>query len=581
MKIVVMLIGLVFVLWGRDIVVFENEFKVFTADKSFNQVVVGNQELLKVTVMETSSKSDQTLRLFGKKSGNTSLLIHYNDNTIENYQIYVNQNLGFVQKMVNIVAPQVTLHRAGDGSTVLGGIFSDPHQKRRVFQLLANAGIDVNQTMDLSETKTVEKMVRTKLYLVSIDNNRAEELGGAVGLNYFGKNGDISLNAMSKTYATFSGFLLDQTGAFANSGKSLVANLSFLKSKGVAKILDDTVLLGTEDQNSSFHVGGQIFVPISLTYNNNSNFPTINAKEKEYGLRLTIRPKFLEKEGYMGIMVAINDSEFDSDPTHQVMLGENVYIPAFRSKNITTDVVAQSGQVIALGGRLHTETNKQEEKIPFLGDIPILGHLFKRTVDANRANDLLFFLVPEIVDGNEYVDESGFYKSFKKSSTQLHEQLTEVESDEKKGSSDQTSSIEPSSEENTTNVLQNTAGNAVVLDFSSAVKEQNTTVNETIQIPNQEIIKAGAVDKSVPEAMKTNESYYEVTSAYIYLRAKPKVGKPMNVWKKGHKLQIGDEIAIENVLWAKIIKDCSKEGCENVIGPLWISKNHIKEISQI
>lgn len=551
MKIIILLMGLVLAVFGRDLVVFENEFTIFTADKPFSQVVIGNQELLKATVVETEVKPNQTLRLFGKKSGNTSLLIHFNDNTMVNYQVYVNQNLGFVQKMVNTVAPKVTLRRAGDGATVLGGDFSDPHQKKRVYELLRNAGIDANKTMDLSETKTVEKMIRTKLYLVSIDNDRAEELGGAVGLNYFAKDGSVKLNAGSNTYATFSGFLLDQTGAFANTGKSLIANLSFLQSKGVAKILDDTVLLSTEDKNASFHVGGQVFIPIGVTYNTGST-PTINLTEKEYGLRLSMQPKFLEKKGYMGINVEIADSEFDTDPTHRVQLGENIYVPAFRAKNISTDVVAQSGQVISLGGRLHTESLKQEEKIPFLGDIPILGYLFKRTVDSKKANDLLFFLVPEIVDTNVYTDESRFYKSFQDDATQLHEVML--------------------------NESQNPVMPIEALRQSDPEQNTVTTAVAVVQTEDAPVIQKETQEQKEQQhaAVAANPMRYHVTSAYLYIRTAPKDGKPVKIWKKGHPFTIGEEVAMEGVVWAKIVQDCSGETCQKVSEPMWISKNHIK-----
>ncbi|HEX5709977.1 MAG TPA: pilus assembly protein N-terminal domain-containing protein [Sulfuricurvum sp.] len=569
MKIILMLMGVVLAVFGRDIVVFENEFNVFTTEKAFNQVVVGNQDLLKVSVMETSSKPNQTLRLFGKKSGNTSLLIRFNDNTIGNYQVYVNQNLGFIQKMVNIAAPNVTLHRAGDGSTVLGGHFSDPHQKKRVYELLSNAGIDANKTMDLSQTKTVEKMIRTKLYLVSIDNDRAEELGGAVGLNYFGKGGNIAVNSTAKTYATFSGFLLDKTGAFANTGSSLLANLSFLQSKGVAKILDDTVLLSTEDQNASFHVGGQVYIPIGMTYNNN-NFPTINLEEKEYGLRLTIKPKFLEKEGFMGINVDIADSEFDTDPTHRVQLGENIYVPAFRAKNIATDVVAQTGQVIALGGRMHTESLKQEEKIPLLGDIPVLGHLFKRTVDSNRANDLIFFLVPEIVDSNVPVNESGFYQSFKKEGHAFHDEIMNET---------------PNAESRTVNSVDGQknehphVSGVEFLDGSDAQPNKEDATNEVIEVTVAEsaTVKPSAATPLSKES-QSESHYYEVTSPHIYVRMAPKEGKPVSIWDKGHRFAISEEVVVDQVVWAKIIQDCKEASCQRVERPLWISKNHIKAI---
>lgn len=536
MKIIIILMSLAIAVLGRDLVVFENEFNVFTTDKAFNQVVIGNQELLKATVVQSSVKPNQTLRLFGKKSGNTSLLIRFDDNTMINYQVYINQNLGFIQKMVNYVAPDVTLHRAGDGSTVLGGYFSDPHQKKRVYELLSNAGIDANRTMDLSTTKTVEKMIRTKLYLVSVDNDRAEELGGAVGLNFFGKNGNIALNPSAKTYATFSGFLLDQTGVFAGNGNSLTANLNFLQSKGVAKILDDTVLLSTEDKNSSFHVGGRVYIPVGVTYNTGT-VPTINLEEKEYGLRLTIKPKFLEKKDFMGINVTIEDSEFDTDPAHQVQLGENIFVPAFRAKNIDTDVVARSGQVISLGGRLHTEALKQEEKIPLLGDIPILGYLFKRTVDSKKANDLLFFLVPEIVDSNEKIDEGQFYKSFKEDAAVVHQKIF-----------DET----PTSK-------------------TEIPAEKYVEVSVTKEIANEKVSQ-----KNQPSILKSKDTvYYHVTAPYLNIRNTPKDGKTVKIWKKGHTFSIGEEITVDNVVWAKVIVNCSKGTCSNVTEPLWISKNHI------
>ncbi len=557
MKIAIaLLLTLTISLLGKDIVVFENEFNVFSVEKPFSQIVVGNKDLLTVTLMSESLKSNQKLRLFGKKSGNTSLLIHYNDGTIENYQVYVNQNLGFVQKMINTVAPDMTLYRVGDGSVVLGGAFSNPHQKKRIYDLLVSAGIDANKTMDLSKTKNVEKMVRTKLYLVAINNDRAEELGGAVGLNYFGEKGKIALNANAKTYATFSGFLLDQTSAFASTGNSLLANLNFLQSKGVAKILDDTALLSTEDQNSSFHVGGEVYIPIGLTYNT-ANFPTISLEEKEYGLRLTIRPKFLEKDGYMSIVVNISDSQFDSDPTHQVQLGQDIFVPAFTAKNITTDVVAKNGEVIALGGRLHTEIIDQEEKVPFLGDIPFLGHLFKRTVKSSRANDLLIFLVPEIIDSNKNIDDRDFYQNFMNDSKILHKQIID-DNISRQNSNDLSTEAKVIYEEKNTPLTPTTI-ETTIIPISPTTIEQTVTLTP-----------AAVTTKPIPS------QYAKVTSKYLYVRLSPKDGTPVRTWLKGHRFAMGESKTIEGTTWIKITEDCKMDLCTKVEQPMWISKNHIQ-----
>ena len=250
-----------------------------------------------------------------------------------------------------------------------------------------------------------------------------------------------------------------------------------------------------------------------------------------------LKPKFLEKKDFMAINVTIEDSEFDTDPAHQVQLGENIFVPAFRAKNIDTDVVAQSGQVISLGGRLHTEALKQEEKIPLLGDIPILGYLFKRTVDSKKANDLLFFLVPEIVDSNEKIDESQFYKSFKEDAAQVHQKI-----------------------------FDETPISKTVIPAKKYVE-----VSVTKEIANENVSQ-----KNQPSILKSKDTvYYHVTAPYLNIRNTPKDGNTVRIWKKGHTFTIGEEVTVDNVVWAKVIENCSKGKCFNVTEPLWISKNHI------
>lgn len=426
MKKIILLITLCLSLLAEDIVVFENEYNVLALEKKVKKLIIGNKDILNVSLLGLASDAKTTLKLFGKKSGNTSILIMYKDKSIQNYHVYVNQNLGFIQKMINIIEPNLSINRVGDGSTVISGEFKDPHEKKRIYKLLENAGIDMTRMMDLTQTIKVNKMVRTKLYLVEVNNQKAKELGGVTGLGFFNEYTNLNLNPTSATGVTFSGFLLDHTKNFVSqTGNSVVGTLNFLETKGIAKILDDTVLITTEDKNASFHVGGEVYIPIGLTQNTGSG-PTIQLEEKEYGLRLTLTSYFMEKDGFMHIDVEIKDSEFDTNHEHDVQLGEFTVVPSFISKNIKTDVVSKSGQVIALGGRLHAEEIDQEKKIPFLGDIPILGELFKSTVRSTKENDLLFFLVPEIVDANEDLDDRDFYKEYKNSNLEFNKNALDM-----------------------------------------------------------------------------------------------------------------------------------------------------------
>ena len=84
-------------------------------------------------------------------------------------------------------------------------------------------------------------------------------------------------------------------------------------------------------------------------------------------------------------------------------MGQNVQsatggsVPSIDTRQITTQVLVNDGQTVVLGGVLETTKNKSTKKVPFLGDIPFLGHLFKSTADTNNKNELLIFITPKIM----------------------------------------------------------------------------------------------------------------------------------------------------------------------------------------
>jgi len=623
LKKIVLLLSLTIGLLAEDIVIFENEYHVLQLNKKVKKLSVGNKEIINVSVLGSESKPKTTLKLFGKKSGNTSILITYRDNTITNLHVYINQNLGFIQKMINVIEPDLALSKVGDGSTVISGKFKDPHDKKRIYKLLVSAGIDTDKLMDITKTDRVNKMIRTKLYLVEINNNKAKDLGGVTGLSYFGKYADVALNPNARNGATFSGWLLDNTGAFTSqTGNSVVGTLNFLESKGIAKILDDTVLITTEDQNASFHVGGDVYIPTGVTQTN-GGFPTIQLEEKEYGLRLTLTTNFMEKDDFMHMDVNIIDSEFDPNKEHWVQLGtggfgsQPIEVPAFLSKDISTDVVSRSGQVIALGGRLHTEDVEAEEKIPYLGDIPWLGELFKRTITSHRENDLLFFLVPEIVDANEDIDDRTFYRDFKDESNALHDiiqdmnvtkevELDPVVAEEALVVNDNLSSTPVAQEvevveekiiieSETPEIDTVNKSKEIVLQEKEPVKYKETDVvaqdivkeEVPILVPAKkevevtEVVVEDSKTKEVEQGIKKTDAKavkkYSVTAPKIFIRARPVDGYREQVWIKGHKFTVESEKEVQGTTWMKIKDDCRK-GCESVKSSLWISKLHTKEI---
>jgi len=564
----------------RDIVVFNNEYKVLELPKKVRKLLIGNREMINVSLLSTSSSKKTTLKIFGKKSGNTSILIKYRDGEIQNYHVYVNENLGFIQKMINIIEPTLELSKIGDGSTVITGSFKNPHNKKRIYTLLKSAGIDINATMDLTSTVQVNKMVRTKLYLVEINNQKVKDMGGVTGLGFFNEYLKLSVNPLSSNGATFSGWLLDNTGALtATQGSSITSTLNFLQETGIGTILDDTVLMTTEDENASFHVGGEVYIPIGMTQNLGFA-PTILLEEKEYGLFLNLKTKFMEKDGYMHINVDIVDSEFDTNIDHEVHLGENVTVPAFISKDINTNVVVKTGQVIALGGRMHTEDVDKEDKIPWLGDIPLIGELFTHTVKGTKKNDLLFFLVPEIIDANDNLDDTGFYRDFQQSAEKFHEDALNID-DEEESAEDK----EAISEDVKVIEVDDEVMIIEVEDNESDVKETNSTSTKELVIQgvkdeptvSKEVVISAKKEPIVKSTQSPSKQKYAVTSVKIFLRDKPSVGIRTNVWLKGHVFTVSEEKIINGATWYKVGENCYK-GCTPESRELWIAQKYVQAI---
>jgi type IV pilus assembly protein PilQ len=77
--------------------------------------------------------------------------------------------------------------------------------------------------------------------------------------------------------------------------------------------------------------------------------------------------------------------------------GAGQQVPSIDTREITTSVIVNDGQTVVLGGILETERRETEKKVPYLGDIPVLGHLFKSTNKVSNKDELLIFVTPKIL----------------------------------------------------------------------------------------------------------------------------------------------------------------------------------------
>jgi pilus assembly protein CpaC len=181
------------------------------------------------------------------------------------------------------------------------------------------------------------------------------------------------------------------TGAANYLGKYFNAGLTlnYLSSEGVASILDETTLLTLENQDATFLAGGTIYLKIATT--TEQGVPTTEVRNINYGLQLDIKAQNIVNNNFVNLNINTKSTQIDWTNTVDG-------IPSFTEKSIKTNVVVENLSTIILGGLITSNNSKDIDKIPLLGDIPILGMLFTSKAFRQGQSELVFFITPEIVD---------------------------------------------------------------------------------------------------------------------------------------------------------------------------------------
>jgi Flp pilus assembly secretin CpaC len=167
----------------------------------------------------------------------------------------------------------------------------------------------------------------------------------------------------------------------------LAPTLDLLISEGHARRLSSPNLVTKPGKEATFLVGGEIPIPVS------NGLGTVSIDYKEYGVHLTVTPT-IEADGSVDSDITPEVSDLDFADGIQI---NGFIVPALKTSRIQTDITTQDGQSIIMGGLLRRIEQKNILKIPLLGDIPILGQLFRSTSYQRSDTDVVFVLTPTVV----------------------------------------------------------------------------------------------------------------------------------------------------------------------------------------
>ncbi len=166
------------------------------------------------------------------------------------------------------------------------------------------------------------------------------------------------------------------------------ATLNLLEQNGLARVLAEPTLVAMSGHSASFLSGGEIPIPVS------GGLGTTTVEYKPFGIGLTVSPTVLSPER-IALKVAPEASELDFSTVMRV--GEGAVMPAIRTRRADTTVELGDGESYIISGLVSRQTSAAVKKIPFLGDLPILGSFFRNVQYSQKELELVIAVTPRLI----------------------------------------------------------------------------------------------------------------------------------------------------------------------------------------
>jgi Flp pilus assembly secretin CpaC len=280
----------------------------------------------------------------------------------------------------------------GKGNIIVTGHVPDDQVGQRVLtraQTLAGTSLGADgKVIDRLEV-THSTQIDIKVYVLEVDHTAMKNLGVQLQSATFHPDGTYTVGSPSFPVvenAEPPGAAL-KIGAFFRT-VTLAPTLNLLIQEGHARVLSAPDILTAPGAPATFLVGGQIPIPFSTGLGQTS------IVYKDFGVQLNVTPT-LQANGTIAAQIQPDISDLDfQDGVNQ----NGFLVPALKESRLSTKVITKPGQSVVMGGMLRHVEQRVIQKVPVLGDIPILGKLFSSTSYQNNQTDVVFVMTPEITN---------------------------------------------------------------------------------------------------------------------------------------------------------------------------------------
>ena len=346
-------------------------------------------------VADVQIRSNRQLYVFGKGRGETTVYATgANGKVVYAANVRVGTNLGSVDEMLRMAMPEASVRATPMNNLVLlTGTVSSPtdvEEAQRLVQAYVGEGTQVVSRLRSATPLQVNLKVRiaevnrSLLKKVGVNLLAQDTTGGFLFGIGQGNPGTIT-NGIADFNQAETGTTLAAAGKLF--GLNLLSTLDLAETDGLVTTLAEPNLTALSGETASFLAGGEFPIPVS------QSLGSISIEYKQYGVGLAFTPIVLA-DGRISMRVRPEVSELSAEGSIKL---NNFDVPALVTRRAETTVELGSGQSFMLAGLIRNNTTNSIDKAPFLGDLPILGALFRSSSFRRQETELVIIVTPYLV----------------------------------------------------------------------------------------------------------------------------------------------------------------------------------------
>ena len=351
------------------------------------RIAVGDPKIVDVKILK-DSRGGAELLLVGLKPGLSSMKVWMagRDQRVMQWNVHVLTAMSGALNSRGLGAG-AQVDAAGDNAALVSGQSSSAILHEGAAKTAdQTAGGKADNVVDLSTVGT-PGTVQVDVKIVEVSKSVLKQ----VGIDISGSHGPFSSgfsyapSGLGAVGSTTSGF------NFLYSTSQVSASLQLLETDALARVLAEPSLVALSGQSASFLAGGEIPVPES------GGLGTQNVTYKPYGIGLTVTPTVLAPNR-IALKVAPEASELDTTNGVTITDGTtSTFIPGLVTRRADTTVELGDGQSFIISGLVSRETKAEVDKIPLLGDLPIIGAFFRSINYSQDDKELIIIVTPHLV----------------------------------------------------------------------------------------------------------------------------------------------------------------------------------------